>query len=118
MKPSIIHLVLICEDTIVDEIGSNSEVIGVKIEVKMTKFKNKNFIKLFWSKSKSFTENSGLGFFIPKARLAFTKLRQAFIKVSNLHDFDPKCHIHIEIDVSRYAINGIFNQLSLDNLGW
>ena len=33
------------------------------------------------------------GFFILKARLAFTKLKQAFLKTVILHYFNLKCHI-------------------------
>ena len=50
-------------------------------------------------------------------RLAFTKLRQAFVKVLILYYFDLECYIRIEIDISDYAIGEIFSQLTLDNLG-
>ena len=56
-------------------------------------------------------------FLTPKARLAFTELRQAFVKASILYYFNPKCYIRIEIDVSGYAIGGVLSQLTLDNLG-
>ena len=49
--------------------------------------------------------------------MAFTKLRQAFIKAPILHHLDSKCHIWVEIDVLDYAISGVFNQLILDDLG-
>ena len=58
-----------------------------------------------------------LDFLIFKAKLTFTKLKQAFLKVPILHHFDPECHIQIEIDVSGYAIDGVLSQLTLDNLG-
>ena len=61
--------------------------------------------------------NKATGYLIPKARLAFTQLRKAFIKALILQHFDPKCHIWIETDVSGYAIDGVLNQLNLDNLG-
>ena len=69
------------------------------------------------SKSHNFPPNSrnrkaGTGFFTPKARLAFTQLRQAFVKVPILHHFDPESHIRIETDVSGYAIGGVLSQLS------
>ena len=57
------------------------------------------------------------GFFIFIARLAFTKLRQAFVKTPILYYYDPKCHIWIKTNVSRYAINRILSQLILDDLG-
>ena len=59
----------------------------------------------------------GLDFFTPAAKLAFTKLRQAFLKASIFHHFDPECHIWIETDTLSYAIGEIFSQLTLDDLG-
>lgn len=58
----------------------------------------------------------GTGFFIPRARLTFAKLRQAFHIALILHYFNPDCHIRIEIDVSNYAIGGMFSQLTSDSL--
>ena len=43
------------------------------------------------SKSKKTIEFSN--FFTTAARLAFTKLRQVFVKASILHHFDLECHI-------------------------
>ena len=51
------------------------------------------------------------------AKLAFAKLRQAFVKAPMLHHFDPERHIRIETDVSGYTIGGILSQLTLDNSG-
>ena len=58
-----------------DEIGKNGR--------KTSKSKN-----LFKSK-----KTIGLDFLTLGARLAFTKLRQAFVKALILHHFDPECHI-------------------------
>ena len=58
-----------------------------------------------------------LNFLTPKAKLAFTKLRQAFVKAPILHHFNPECHIQIEIDESGYAIGEVLSQLTLDDLG-
>lgn len=44
-------------------------------------------------------------FFISRARQAFIKLRQVFIKVLIPNYFDLKHHIHITIDFSHYVIN-------------
>ena len=52
------------------------------------------------------------------ARLAFTKLGQAFIKAIILHFFDMQYHILIKTDVSSYVIGEVFGQLILDDLGW
>ena len=53
-----------------------------------------------------------MSFFIPKARLAFTQLRQVFVKAPILHHFDPESYIRIETDTSGYAIGGVLSQLS------
>ena len=66
------------------------------------------------SKSKNL---SRLDFFTPRARLAFTKLRQAFVKAPILYYFDLECHIRIETDASGYTIGGVLSQLTWDNLG-
>ena len=67
------------------------------------------------SKSKKTIRSSD--FLTPKAKLAFTKWRQAFLKVPILHHFDPECHIRIETDVSGYAIGGVLSQLTSDDSG-
>ena len=74
------------------------------------------------SKNRDFSLNfknieAGSGFLTPKARLAFTKLRQVFMNTPILHYFDPKCHIWIKTDASGYAIGGVLSQLTLDDLG-
>ena len=56
-------------------------------------------------------------FLTPGAKLAFTELRQAFLKAPILHHFDPERHIRIEMDVSGYAIGGVLSQLTSDDLG-
>ena len=58
----------------------------------LVKFKNHDFPKCKIEEAKT-------GFFIPKARLAFIELRQAFVKAPILHNFDPKSHIRIETDI-------------------
>ena len=61
---------------------------------------------------KSRPEEAGTGFLTPKARLAFTQLRQAFVEAPIFHHFDPESHIRIETDASGYAIGGVLSQLS------
>ena len=56
-------------------------------------------------------------FFISGARMAFTKLRQMFIKAPILHHFNLERHIRVEIDASDYAGSRVLSQLTLDNLG-
>ena len=60
---------------------------------------------------KSRIEKVGTGFFTPEARLAFTQLRQAFVKAPILYHFDPKNYIRIKTNASGYAIGGILSQL-------
>ena len=67
------------------------------------------------SKSKKTVRSSD--FFTCRAKLAFTKLRQAFFKAPILHHFDLERHIRIETDVSGYAIGRVLSQLTLDDLG-
>ena len=85
------------------------EVDGGEVEVDEVGKKARNL-----SKSK---KTVGSDFFTPGAKLAFTKLRQAFLKALILHYFDPKCYIRIETDASGYAIGGVISQLISDNLG-
>ena len=66
------------------------------------------------SKSKNLSKSD---FLTPGARLAFTKLRQAFVKALILHHFDLEHHIWIETNVSGYTIGGVLSQLTSDNLG-
>ena len=57
------------------------------------------------------------GFFNLRAKLAFTKLRQAFLKAPIFYHIDLKHYIQIATDISRYAIGELFSQLTSDNLG-
>ena len=78
-------------------------------------FKSKNLSKSKKSsKSKKTVRSSN--FFIFRARLVFTKIRQVFVKAPILYHFDPKHYIWVETDVSGYAIGVILSQLILDNL--
>ena len=86
-----------------DEIGEK----GQKI------FESKNLFKA----KKLFKKMLRLGFFTPKARLAFTKLRQAFVKALIFYHFDPERHIRFETNVSSYIISRIFSQLTSDYSG-
>ena len=67
--------------------------------------KSKNLFKKL-PKSK---KTVGLDFFTLGAKLAFTKLKQAFLKTPILYHFDPEHHIQIETDVSDYAIGGVLS---------
>ena len=57
-------------------------------------------------------KNTGPSFLTPKAKLAFNRLRLAFIKAPILWYFDPKYHILIETDASGYAIGDVLSQLA------
>ena len=50
-----------------------------------------------------------MGFFTLKARLAFTQLRQAFIKAPIFYHFDSKSHIRIETDATDNAIGNVLS---------
>ena len=89
-----------------------------KNQAKTTKSKN-----LIRSKNHDFPPNFrnievGPSFHTPKARLAFTILRQAFVKALILYYCDLKCHIGIETHESGYAIGKILSKLTLNDLGW
>ena len=71
------------------------------------------------SKSKNLSKSKkivGLDFLTPRAKLTFTKLRQAFVKAPIFHYFDLERRIQIEIEALGYAIGGVLSQLSLDDL--
>ena len=98
-----------------NSIVSNNKVINYisstkkKNQAKITKFKI-----LVKSKNHDFPLNSKNveaepGFLISKAKLAFTKLRQAFVEAPISHYFNLKYHIRIETNVSRYAISKILS---------
>ena len=57
-------------------------------------------------------------FLTPEAKLAFSRLRQAFTEASILHHFDPERYIRIETDASGYAIGGILSQLTPESGQW
>ena len=51
-------------------------------------------------------------FLTSKAKEAFNRLRQAFTEAPILRHFNPECHIRIETDASSYALRGVLNQLT------
>ena len=91
----------------VEDDGGKVEVdeVGKKVQ---KSFKSKNL-----SKFKKTVRS--LDFLTLGAKLAFTKLRQAFLKASIFYHFDPERHIRIETYVSGYAIGRILKQ---QDLGW
>ena len=83
------------------------EVDGGEVEVEKVGKKAQNL-----SKSKNFSKSKkmvGSDFLIPRAKLAFTKMGQAFFKVSILQHFDSKHHMRIEMDISGYAIGRVLS---------
>ena len=64
-----------------------------------------------------FKKTLGSDFFIFRARLAFPKFRQAFINSPILQYFKPICYIRVETNTSGYAIGGVLNYLTLEDLG-
>ena len=75
------------------EIGGG-EVENEEVRKKVQKCKN-------LSKSKKAV---GSDFLTSRAKLVFSKLRQAFVKPSIFHHFYPKRHIRIQTDASSYTI--------------
>ena len=78
--------------------------------------KSKNLTK-FNKLSKSKKTIGSFDFLTLGTRLVFTKLRQAFIKTLILNYLDPERYIQVELNESSYAIDGVLNQLTLDDLG-
>ena len=56
----------------------------------LIKSKNHDFLK-------SRTEKAETGFFAPKARLAFTQLRQAFVEAPILYHFNPEVTFELRL---------------------
>lgn len=110
------------KNSIIDRVDTGSKIGRAKSQVNFQAnfFMSNNMIKPnFLTKSKWFVKpSSRSGFLTPKAKLAFDKLRQVFIKISILYYFDPKCHIWVKTDVSSYIIGTILSQLTLDNLSY
>ena len=91
------------------------EVDGVEVEDDEVGKKGRKM-----SKSKNLSNSKkmvGSDFFILGARLAFTKLRPAFVKAPILHHFDTERYIQVEINASGYTIGGVFSQLTSNDLG-
>lgn len=61
--------------------------------------------------SKTKKISSKVGFFTFESKLAFTQLKNAFIKVPILYHFDSERYILIEIDASGYIIDGVLSQV-------
>ena len=86
------------DDNEVDGNEVEDDEVGTKVQ-KLSKSKN-------LSKSKKTIESD---FLTLRAKLAFTKLKQAFLKALILLHFDPECHIWIEADASGYTIGGVLS---------
>lgn len=97
------NLISIDEGNTIDKVGSGVNKIGGA--------KSKNIIMPnFLVKFKSLVKSSFvLSFLTFGARLAFSKLRQAFIEISIFYNFNQKCHICIATDISSYIISKIFS---------
>lgn len=55
------------------------------------------------------SKESGMGFHISGARLAFAEKKQAYSTTLILHDYNPVCHNQIQTDVSDHAIGRCFS---------
>ena len=99
----------ICNNEVDEKVDNEVRKKDQKISKSKNLFKSKKL-----SRSKKMIRSD---VFTPGARLAFTELRQAFVKVPILLLFDPERYIWVETDISSYAIGGVLNQQTLDNLG-
>lgn len=63
----------------------------------------------------SIVNNINTRFFLPKARLAFARLRQTLNLALVFQDFDLKYYIWIKINTLGNAIDEIINQLTLNS---
>ena len=100
----------------IDGSGIDDVEVEVELEVDEVRKKFRNLSKSKnSSKSKKMVRYSD--FLTTGAKLAFTKLRQAFLKAPILYHFDPECHIRIEMDASGYAIGGFLIHLTSDDSG-
>lgn len=68
------------EGRAIEDAGSGSDEID-DVDIGHINKKSKDLVKV------------GAGFLTPTAKLAFTKLKQVFIKPFTLHHFNSKCHI-------------------------
>ena len=60
--------------------------------------------------------NGAMGYITYNAKQVFTQLKQVFTKAPILQHFDLEYYLRIETDLLSYAIDGVLNQLTLDNL--
>ena len=93
----------------------NVEVDGGEVEVDEIGKKGRKT-----SKSKNLSKSKKMvvsNFLTPGAKLAFTKLKQAFLKAPILKHFDLEHHIRIETDTLGYTIGRVLGQLTSDDLG-
>lgn len=72
---------------------------------------NRSLYELVEAKKDSSFEKK---FLTPKAKLAFTRLRQAFSNTSIFHYFLPKLYMCIKTNVLGYTISRIISQLILN----
>lgn len=91
------------EGNIINRVGSDIS------NISNAKSKNTVILDLLAKSILLIKPSSVLCFLTFKARLAFNKLKQAFIKALILHNFDLKCHICIKTDVLDYVISKIFS---------
>ncbi len=86
--------------------GSGRSIKNLSTVRKLAKSKKSNFAKA----------NSETDFLTPGAKKAFIHLWKTFTKTPILRHFDPKRHIRIETDTSRYAIGRVLSQMISDHL--
>lgn len=93
-----IHGLSTSKDRVIEGIDGNSKKVDDFGIVDVNKKKT--------AKSKDLGKTRAI-FFIPKASLIFTKLRQVFIKAPILCQSDPEYYIQIKTETLEYAIHRI-----------
>ena len=85
----------------------DDEVDGGKVKDNEVEKKGQN---LFKSKNLSKSKKTvGSDFLTPKTRLAFTKLRQPFVKALILHHFNPEYYIWVDTNELGYTISEVIS---------
>lgn len=115
-KNNISNLTFITKVEAIERVGDScNEIDNIDI-IDINSTRSVKIYKLTKSKILIWLKRTRTRFFTFGARLIFTKLRQAFIKVLIVYYFDLEYYIQIQTNVSSYIIIGIFCQLTMDDL--
>lgn len=101
---------------IISRSSENLSSIANLIKFKKIHLANSKKSNLAKKKKSDFVKSnlSGADFRDSEVRKTFIQPWKIFIEVSIPRSFDPQHHIYIETNASKYAIGGIFSQMTLD----